>query len=77
METLENTAFFHPLTSEKAKPLMRQGVREKSDFGEKNALWGENGENSGRKHSKMQITPTYTESQKQGGYQHDKKRKIL
>ena len=56
---------------------MGQGVREKSDFVEKNALWGENGENSGRTHSKMQITPTYTKNQKQGGYQHDKERKIL
>ena len=40
-------------------------------FGEKKVRWGEDGENSGRKHSQKQMTPTYTEHQKQGGYQHD------
>lgn len=28
-------------------------------FGEKKALWGEDGENTGRKYSQMQMTPTY------------------
>lgn len=50
---------------------MVQGVRKKIGFGEKNVRWGEDGENSGRKHSQTQMTPTYTEHQKQGGYQHD------
>jgi len=43
---------------------MVQGVRKKIGFGEKKARWGEDGENSGRKHSQKQMTPTYTEHQK-------------
>lgn len=43
----------------------------KSGFGEKKARWGEDGENSGRNHSPMQMIPTDTEHQNQGGYPHD------
>lgn len=53
------------------KAQTEQGVRKKSGFGEKKARWGEDGENSGRNHSPVQMTPTDTEHQNQGGYPHD------
>jgi len=71
LKTLEKSAFFRHRRSKIPKSPMFQGVRKKNGFGEKNVRWGEDGENSGRKHSQPQMTPTYTEHQKQGGYQHD------
>jgi hypothetical protein len=64
LKTLEKSAFFSPQRSKIPKSPMGQGVRIKSGFGEKKARWGEDGENSGRKHSQKQMTPTYTEHQR-------------
>jgi len=61
LKTLEKSALFSPRRQKSPKNPMPQGVRVKSGFGEKKAVWGEDGENSGRKHSDLQITPTYTE----------------
>ncbi|MBU5456956.1 hypothetical protein [Oscillibacter sp. MSJ-31] len=63
MQTLEKSRLFRTWRWKIPKSQTGQGVRKKSDFGEKNALWGEDGENSGRKHSHTQMTPTYTEHQ--------------
>ena len=50
-ENLVKSAFFSPRRSKIPKSPMLQGVRKKIGFGEKKARWGEDGENSGRKHS--------------------------
>ncbi|MCI6670817.1 MAG: hypothetical protein MSE71_09320 [Christensenellaceae bacterium] len=60
--------------SDTQKPWYKRASNESPillDSGEKKSSERDFGENKGRNHSPVQMTPTDTEHQNQGGYPHD------